>query len=323
MIYIIFGDDDWSLREKLSEVKRSLGDEESLSLNTTVFDGRHLTLPELLNACNTPPFLGTHRLVIVEGLLSRSEQKTDKLASDSDEWTTLGEGGRNLPPSTVLVFIDGAVSKNNVLLKSLSPISEAMEFAPPKGDQLRDWITSRVGVSGGRISPQAVGLLAEMAGDNLWMLANEIEKLCLYCGERRIDAEDIRQITSYAREASVFPIIDAVVERRLSPAIRLMHQSLAEGMSPQYLLAMLTRQLRLMVQSLELGVQGVSLAQKRQLLGLSARYPIERLMRQSGRYSMPRLVKAYESVLETDIAIKTGRWGEEMALDLLVADLCG
>ncbi len=209
------------------------------------------------------------------------------------------------------------------MLKSLRPISEVREFALLKGEQLQDWITSRLEMRGGRISAQAVGLLAGLAGENLWVLANEIEKLCLYCGDRRIDAEDIQQVTSYARESSVFPIVDAIVERRLSPAIRLMHQSLAEGMSPLYLMVMLTRQLRLMVQALELGAQGGSLAQKREQLGLSAKYPIEKLLRQSARYSMPRLVRAYEKLLETDTAIKTGRRSDELALDLLVAELCG
>lgn len=319
----MLGQDDFSLRESLAELKRGFGDAESLSLNTTVFDGRQLILAELLNACSTPPFLGTHRLVVVEALLSRFEQKRGDSPADLEEWEALAGSVRNLPPSTVLILTDGDISKNNVLLKSLRPMSEVREFAPLKAEELEAWINSRVGLRGGRMSPQAVSFLAGLAGDNLWLLANEIDKLCLYVGSRPIEREDVQQLTSCAREASVFPIVDAIVERRLSPAIRLMHQSLAEGMSAQYLLAMLTRQLRLMVQALELGALGISLAEKRKQLGLSARYPVERLLRQSNRYSMPRLVKAYESLLATDIAIKTGKRSEELALDLLVAELCG
>ncbi|OGO02604.1 MAG: DNA polymerase III subunit delta [Chloroflexi bacterium RBG_13_53_26] len=322
MIYILIGADDFSLREKLAELKRGWGDEESLALNTTVFDGRHLTLPQLLNACNTPPFLAANRLVIVEGMLGRFEQKTGGRSPDFEEWKKLGDGALNMPPSNVLVLIDGEVAGNNPLYKNLVPISEVWHFAPLKGSKLQQWISSRVAKCGGDLSPQAMRLLTELGGEDLGILANEIDKLCLYAYGRRIEAEDVRQVTSYVREASVFPMIDAIVERRVSVAMRLMHQSLTEGMTPPYLLVMLTRQLRLMVQAVELSAQGVSLAKRREQLGVSPKYPIEKLVQQSAGYSMSRLVRLYEKLLETDTAIKTGKWKDELGLDLLVAELC-
>jgi len=322
LIYILVGADDFSLREKLTEFKRGWGEEEELALNTTVFDGRHLTLSQLLNACNTPPFLATHRLVVVEGILGRFEEKTMGRSPDFEEWKKLGEGVLGMPPNNVLALIDGEVAKNNPLYKSLAPISQVWQFAPLKGQKLHQWISSRVAKCGGNVSPQAMWLLADLGGENLWMLASEIDKLCLYAYGRRIEVEDVRQVSSYVREASVFAMIDAIVERRVSVAMRLMHQALTEGMTPAYLLVMLTRQLRLMVQALEMSAQGISLAQRREQLGVSPKFPIEKLAEQSAGYSIPRLVGVYEKLLETDTAIKTGKWKDELALDLLVAELC-
>jgi len=328
VIYITYGSDDFSLREGLAQLKKGLGDADALALNTVFFDGRHLTPAELLNACQTPPFLGTHRLVVVEGLLGRLERKRGEASDDTDgshdleEWKSLGDSCRGMPQSTVLILVDGQVSKGNPLRKSLAGMAEEREFVPPKGEALQSWIASRVQARGGRIAPRAAALLAEYAGDDLWLLAGEIEKLCLYAGEQGIDVADVRRLTTYAREASVFPMIDAVVERRLTVAMRLIRELLAEGMSPQYLMAMLTRQFRLMVQALELGGQGVTAAEKRQRLGLSARYPLDKLLRQSAGYPLPRLVRAYEKLLEADWGMKAGRWGDETALDLLVAELC-
>jgi hypothetical protein len=70
LVYILFGTDDFSLRQKLEEIKSTLGDKESLALNTSVLDGRRLTAPQLINTCNTVPFLANCRLVIVEGFWS-------------------------------------------------------------------------------------------------------------------------------------------------------------------------------------------------------------------------------------------------------------
>ena len=39
------------------------------------------------------------------------------------------------------------------------------------------------------------------------------------------------------------------------------------------------------------------------------------------KYTMEKLKKIYQSLLETDLAIKTGRYDGDLALNLLVADL--
>ncbi len=322
MIYILFGPDDFSLREKLAELKKELGDSESLAINTTTFEGSHLTIAQLISACNTIPFLATNRLVIVEGLLSRFEQKTGGRDPDWDEWKGLKEHASNMPPTTVLMLIDGKIGRGNPLLKRIAPISKVWEFPLLKSASLQNWIRSRVAKCEGSISPRAVKLLTELAGENLWVLAGEIDKLCLYARGRRIEEEDIRQATSYAREASIFALVDAIVEKKHSAAMRLLHQSLAEGMAPTYILFMLARQLRLIVQALEVRGQGTSLIEKREYLGLSPNYPIEKLLEQSAGYPMPRLVEVYEKLLETDMAIKTGKWKDDLALDLLVAHVC-
>jgi len=77
-----------------------------------------------------------------------------------------------------------------------------------------------------------------------------------------------------------------------------------------------------MVQARELDGRGLSLAEKQKQLGVSPNYPIERLLKQSARYPMPRLIEIYQKLLETDVAIKTGKWQDKLALDLLVAEVC-
>lgn len=322
MIYVLFGADDFSLRGKLEDLKSELGDEESLALNTTFFEAQQLTLSQLIGAIQAIPFLGSNRLVIVEGLLSRFEQKEGRRDLDFGEWQSLDDCASQMPATTVLILIDGKIAKNNPLLKKLAPISEVQEFPQMKGARLEQWIDSCVAKCGGRISPRAVKLLNELAGENLWVLSSEIEKLCLYSRGRRIEEEDARRITTYAREVSVFAMVDAIVEKRAPTAMQLLHQLSTEGMAPAYLLFMLTRQLRLMVQARELDAHGLSAVEKQKQLGVSPNFPIDKLLRQSARYPMPRLIEIYQKLLDTDIAIKTGKWQDKLALDLLVAEVC-
>ena len=322
MVYMLFGLDDFSLRQRLEEIKSTLGDKESLAVNTTVLDGRRLTLSKLIDTCNTVPFLADYRLVIVEGLLGRFEQSSSTKKSDLDDWQTIGDSVSAMPPTTVLVFVDGKIARNNTLLKKLAKMAKVHEFPALKGPGLQQWIQEQVQQRSGSISPRAVRQLMETAGEDLWVLTNEIEKLTLYAKGRRIEEADVQQLTSFTREANIFAMIDAIAEKRLQAAMRLLHQLLTEGTPPTYLLTMMSRQVRLMLQAKELSSQRLSPQQKRESLGLSANYPVDKLFSQSASHSAPRLVAIYEKLLETDLAMKTGKWQDELALDLLVAEVC-
>lgn len=315
MLYILFGGDEFSLREELEKIKDGLGDRDSLASNTTVFEGHRLRLNQLMDACLAMPFLGSHRLIIVEGLLGRLEE-------GGEEWLALKEQVATMPQTTVLVLVDGQIKRGNALLRALAPLASVKEFPLLKGAALEGWIRKRVARGGGTISPQAVRLLATQVGENLWVLASEIEKLLLYTLGRRIEEGDVRGVVSYAREASVFSMVDALVEGRASRAATLIHQLLQEGVAAPYLLVMITRQLRLLLQAKELSLKGMAVSEIKKRLGLASDYTLTKALEQSKRYSMRRLEQVYRKLLETDLSIKRGIWKGELALDLLVAELC-
>ena len=316
MLYILFGADDFSLREELKKIEEGLGEGELLASNITLFDGRQLRLGQLTDVCYAAPFLGFHRLVIVEGLLARVEDS-------ADDWLALKDAVAAMPQTTVLVLIDGQLKKNNPLLRELRPLATVKEFPLLRGAALRQWVEGRVTREGGTISPQALRLLAALVGNNLWVLASEIEKLLLYASGQRIEEEDVKRVVSYAQEASVFTMVDALIEGRASTAARLLHQMLEEGATAPYLLVMITRQLRLLLQTKELVLSGVSPSATKGRLGLASEYSLTKALEQSKRYSMKRLEQVYKKLLETDLAIKTGMWKGELALDILIAELCG
>lgn len=325
LFYIFFGPDDFSLREALKELKEGLGNEESLAINTTLFDAQQLSPNQLINVCNAVPFLGQYRLVIVEGLLGRFEQKGQPRGSGfsaEDGWQSLSDYIEQMPATTVLVLVDGKVARDNPLLKKLASKAVVKAFPPLRGANLHRWIQSRVSKAKGHMSPSAVKSLAELAGESLWILASEIEKLLLYTAGRRIEQEDVQRVVGYAREANVFSMVDAILEHRASEAMQQLHQLLQEGAIPAYLLVMITRQVRLIVQAKELSFQELQPEEIQARLGLPPNYPVNKLIRQTASYSRERLFKVYHKLLETDIAIKTGKWKDELALDLLVAELC-
>jgi len=330
LFYILYGKDDFSLQQKLEEIKKELDNQEMLAVNTSIFDDRQLSLSQLKDACSAVPFLCPYRLVIAKGLLGRFELKSGserrttrsraKLNSGLEEWMGLAEYVRQMPPTTMLVLIDGEIKANNRLLKSVALQAKVMVFAPPSDRNLSDWIQDRVKQGGGTISPGAVKLLVGLVGADLWTMSSEIDKLLAYCSGKVIAEDSVKQITSYAREANIFSLVDAILEGRRNVAQQLLHRLLQEGASPSYVLAMITRQLRLIVIAKDMGPK-LSRPENRNRLEPISGYGLEKAVKQAKSYTLERTKKAYHKLLEADIAIKTGKYDSDLALDLLVVEL--
>ncbi len=330
MLYILFGEDDFSLRQSLEEIKRGIGDQAALVANITTLDGRRLTLDQLRAVCETAPFLAERRLVIVEGLLecfesrgkSSPRKKAKRVTSQQDEYQSLITYISEPPDSTVLVLAEGRITSKNPQFKELSNKAEVRSFPLLKGARLRQWIQKRVAEEGGSISPQAEDLLARLIGGDLWIMANEISKLALFAPSRCIEEEDVRKLVSYAQQADVFTMIDAILELKAGVAEQSLQQLLLRGAAPAYLLAMLSRQLRMMIRGKELKNQGRPEGEIQSRLGLASEFALRKTLEQAGRYPWERLKEVYRKLLETDLSIKTGKYDGELALNILIAELC-
>jgi len=167
-----------------------------------------------------------------------------------------------------------------------------------------------------------VRFLADLIGNNLWVLSSEIEKLCVHAGDRHIETDDIHQLVSYAKESNIFQMVDAIVLGRMKVSSLLMHRLIDDGSAPPYLLYMITRQFRLLIQARTLLAQGETSRKVGERLGLRSEFVLDKTLEQARGYSLKRLEGTYRKLLKTDLAIKTGTMEGELALDLLVADLC-
>jgi DNA polymerase-3 subunit delta len=332
MFYLLYGADEFSRQEALAQMKHKLGDPTTASLNTTILDGRSLTLAALQAACDTVPFLADKRLVIVEGLAARWERRQPgegvepKPLAKSDrelEEALQGYLGQ-LPASTRLVFVDDEVSASNPLLRLAKAHSGYVkEFPPRRGRELHAWIAERVKQKGGRITNEAVAALAVFVGENLRLLDQEIEKLLTYAGPGRdLQKADVEALVPYAREARIFDLVDAIGQRQRETALRLLHQMLDDGTAPAYLMVMFARQFRLLLQGRELLDGG---AGKEAIVAALKLHPFvaDKVLLQARNFTLEHLERIYRRLLDADVAMKTGRAEETVALDLLVVELTG
>jgi len=342
MFYLLHGNDEFTCREHLKRLRRQ-GD---FAYNQDHYVGGEVSLATLTATCNTLPFLSEQRLVILEGLPKkrRSDDSSSPDASAPAEQaeapTGKGRKGRSsktggesrasfekglaeaiagLPDSTVLlVLVDEELPASSPLLKAAQAHGQVILSTLPKGAALESWIKKRAQSIGVKISGEAVKLLADFIGNQLRLLANELEKLATYVGAGgTIEAQHVRLLSAEVQVGRVFDLTDALAQRNRTLALNLLHDLLSDGQHPLALLPTITSQVRNLLLVKEMAASGLRAAQIAAAIG-SPPFVVEKVLRNVGKFSSSQLENTYRQLLETDAALKRSRLTPEMALDLLV-----
>lgn len=332
LIYIFHGEDDFQRAAQIKKLRAEMGDPQFADLNTTTLEGRALSFGELRHHADAIPFLSETRLVIVEGLLARLDPR--RKASDDDDAPEeesnpelkqqLLEYLPNLSPTTNLLFIENKkLAANNAVLKFADKDKRHAQvklFAAPPADQLADWVIDHVERKGGTIDFSAANDLALFIGADLRALDSEIEKLIVYKNGATIRREDVRVMVASAQETSIFELVDAIGARKTQRALELLHEQLRNNANEFYLLTMITRQYRILLQVRDLAARGMSTDAIQKQLGLHP-FVTKKMNEQARAYSVEQLEDILSKLLETDVSLKTSRLEPTLALDLLVVEL--
>ena len=150
-----------------------------------------------------------------------------------------------------------------------------------RGNGLSQWVRKRAKIRGVEIEPRAAQSLTDMVGPELRVLDSEIQKLAAYGRDGTIANADVQALVSNTREASIFMAVDAVIEGRPGVALGHVGKLMQAGSSAGYVLAMLARQVRLLMLAKDLRRQGVAHDEMGSRLGVSG-YPLRKTLEQGG-----------------------------------------
>ncbi len=228
-----------------------------------------------------------------------------------------------LPETTVLVIlVDEALEAAHPLVQAATRAGpgHARQFTPPRGADLERWISERARTRGSSITTEASKMLAIYAGENLRLLAGEIEKLSLYAGQGgTIDAKAVRLLTPVAQQSRIFDLTDALARRERGQALAILHELLDKGEAPVGLTAFIGSQVRTLLLVKDLSERGLRPQQIAETAGLNP-YVVNKTLPLVRRFSLSQLKSAYRATLAVDGALKRSRMPAELALDLLVIE---
>ena len=315
--YLFYGAETYLIREYEAALTKAILPEGAEMMNHDIFEEKRATAAAIMDAAETLPFLNEKRLVTVRN--SEFFQKGGR----KEEGEKLKAFLADLPETVCLLFIEEKAEKTNGLYKAVAKYGQAVEFKKPTEKDLGTWIKKRCKENGMEMSEGVLNLFLQTVDHDMENIDGELQKLMAYKGEEKeIKAEDIRAVCTVSLEARVFDLVRAVAEKRPEKAGQIYRTLLSMKESPYMVLSLITRQFRLILETMLLSQSGMT----NDAIGarLEIRdFAVKEYLRQSKRFSAEGWKHAVRDCLQVDLDIKSGKAAEETAVELLIMKYSG
>lgn len=321
MVILVYGDDSFRVQEKVTELKNAFSKKfDPAGYNLEIFPdpktGKN-DPAEAIRAGLASPFLAQKRMVISRDLMANGKK-------DKADWI---ESLVKIPSSTIFVLWETLEPKElekKPIFKKLKELSEVHFYPFPKleGMALSKWTAQRVVEHGGIAAPEALRALLERAGDDLWQLDGEIQKLVAYADGATITKEMAEKLVRATFDSQIFALMDAISSRRGSEVIKLLEEERASGATDGYIFGMLLRQIRILL-GVRLIIDNNPAVTKDAIASQMEIHPFvaSKALQQAKNFKTADLQQAHTILYELDLGSKTGKWNEKIAVDLMVVEL--
>lgn len=314
LVYLFYGPERLLLQEALASLTNFLTPGGTGDFNYEKFDGGGASPSQVVHAANMLPVFAEKRLVVVTGVSWFSSGKGGEEETKNSEVALLLAYLENPAPSTCLVLVAGEkIDGKRKIVKAVKKAGQVIEFTSLKGVELNKWMEKRFREKGKKAARGAIDYLAVAVGNNMSLLEQEMEKAILFAGSAvEVTLQDVMQTVSASSNLTVFNLVDAVSKKDAVSAILQLRELVKNGEPGIKILALLARQMRILLQIQSLRREGLGESRIIADLGLHP-FVVKKGLQQSNNFSTQELINALEILLEADVKFKTGK-GEYLAL---------
>lgn len=317
--YIFCGSDDELIKEGIDGISKQVVLEGMEDLNYIKIDGLNTSMDAIVNACETMPFMGDKKFVLV----SRANFLRDKTDSQGTKlYNEMKNYLKDLPPYTVLImyytFNDKReTAKKNKKLMALDKITTIVHFDKLKRDRFVKKVESIFNEKGKAIGKVELGFFCERVQNNFNIINLEIDKLIDYTDGRDITKRDIEKLIAPRSEDDVFDLVDLISQRKIEKAIDIMDELLFKADQHMLIVTSIENQFKKLY-GIKVGMkQGKRVNDFMSELHVPA-FVCEKLMNLSNKFSMRQLEGLIKLCVETEGKIKSTGVDKTMELELLL-----
>lgn len=311
-LYLFQGEEEFLMEEAIDLLKEKVLGFPVSNFNFEKFYAKETKAAEIISSAETIPFLSSRRLLLVRDADLFPAAELDALAGYAIKPS----------PATCLILVARKIeSKGKSLLEALKANGEIVQFWKLFENEVSKWIQQRARRYDLSISLEATLYLYEKVGNDLRQLDQELIKIQAFLDkEREISLGVLKDLTYSMRQYSVFDLVEYLVQRKLDKTLEILNALLREGEEPLKILALITRQIRLLWQAKLYALERKSLVGLEKELGIPTKY-LKSLQEQEKNFSISQLKKATKKLTEIDLALKSSAHTPRILLESLIIDL--
>ncbi len=315
-VYLLYGEEEHLRDSAAQELVSRILDPDSRDFNYTVFRAGGSDAGEIAAALMSPPLLSDRRVVLVRGF--------DEFAPEDQ--AALARAIPAMPRTTVAILVARAMDERGEAYRLVSGIGRVVRYRRMYPSDAADWLTRHARSHGVELDPAAREYLVRVVGTSAASLAEALERVRDFVGVRdgehgRLSLADVKQVVSGQPDLSVFDLVEAIGQRDATRAIDAARRIASFGEVPVRVLAMIARQIRLILQAKALQEQGMGVQQIAGAMRVQD-YAARKYLAQARNFSHADLERAFEEMVETDVRLKAAGAPDQILLESLILRLC-
>ena len=253
--YFLHGSEKVYQQQVVQALIQKLITDDNRDFNLDIFNGGKSSVYQWLDSARTIPFMGGTKLIVVENMKDKidiPEEDSDTkqinealLDPDFDEQTQISkinqeqdiqaliDYAKNPLEGVCLVITAEKVDGRKKKLKSLTKEKGSFLLETPKEYELVSWVVGLANKQGYSISRDVATVLVGRVGLRPGILVKELEKTLTYAGKKKtVSIQDVSEVVGETRLENVFTLTDALVNKNLDKALKILNNQLRHGEDP-------------------------------------------------------------------------------------------
>ncbi len=334
--YVFIGDETFFRKRCRDAILQHLVPAEVRELSVYDMDLSEVELQHILDQARTPSLMSPFQVFFIRGVKNLYGR-----GKHDEEFSAIEGYFKDPNPDALLIFVADHINiptdvrrmdltdkdRYERIRETLGEYCSVLEFARVDESDAVKWAVETAGAEDVKLDTDAARELVDSLGGDMMMVANELEKLILYVGDKkRIALGDVETLVLAAKQRSFYELTDAISARDRARALSVLDAILSTGDGDEAAIGhlyMLARTFRQMLVILERNVRDSRALW--QVLWQGFRIPpfaAEDIIRQARRYKSRReLTSAIRRVARADLALRSNPPSKRLILENLVLDL--
>ena len=302
---LLYGEERYMVKYYKDSIVKSLGLMED-SMNSSYYEGDSVNLSEIIDVAQTMPFMAPKRLIIVEnsGFFKSANDLADFLPQVSD--------------STVMLFVEKEIDKRNRNYKFIQKSGVVTECKIEGEQALVNWVAKYLKAAGKTVSRETVYAIMSRVGLGMNHLSTELEKLIGYTADKDcVEMEDVEAVCSEQASNRIFDMVDFVADGKQKQALELYHDLVQLKEPPARILFLFSRHVNILMQVCELEGRRAGREEIAKKVGVPP-FTISKYSSQMRKFQKTQLQQMLAECISLEESIKTGKMGDQIAVELFI-----